>query len=791
MTGEKKHVEDHEKCVKELTRAVEGQPGIIRAQVDKAKGAIQFDYDPKMLSSDDILKTVQKLGPKIGRLLHKCTFRLDGRACEACAQALETKLQKTRGIRRATASYIGGVMSIAYDEELTSPAQVLEKVRSLGARVKPIEEALAEEEAEAQLAEKKFFKKIQFWLSGNRLEVVLTTMAFVTLVMGLVFERYPFSNIFYFISYATGGWFGVRAGMQSLRHGKVDIDLLMVLAALGAAWVGEFWEGAMLLFLFSFSNVLQVFAIGKTRNAIKSLAKMRPQMAIVARGDWTKFVPIEEVALGEHILIRPGDLIPLDGAVVSGESSVNQSSVTGESMPVNKQIGDMVFAGTLNQHGSLTVAVSKLAHDSTITKLITMVEEAQSEKAKTQRFLDQAGQVYAVGVILFTLSLIFLLPWLAQQSFSQAFYTAITVMVVASPCALVISTPASILSAIGNGALRGILFKGGAHLERAAGVRIVAFDKTGTLTEGKPAVKHVVPLIGTEEELLALAASVESKSEHPLAQAIVEFAFSKNIKPEPIQIFQSFTGKGAWGIVQEKKIVVGSWKWMNEFKVADKKKIGEKIRQFEESGEAAVVVGVVESEKVQALGIITLADQIRPDAVETIQSLKRLGIQRIVMLTGDSERVARAVAKEAGIDEFYAELLPEDKVRLLKNLSQGEATAMIGDGTNDAPALAAASVGIAMGAAGSDVALESADVVLMANDLEKISHALALSREAKTVVIQNLVFAGLVILMMVISTLILPFLGTQMPLPLGVLAHEGGTVLVCLNGLRLLAFRLK
>lgn len=784
-------VHGRRECFEVLKKAVREQPGILGARVDREKGKIYFDYDPELISSGEILKTVQRLEPCIGKLLHKCVFRLEGRACEACAQVLESKLEKAKGIHRATASYIGGVISVSYDDEQTSPEQVMEKMKKLGARIRPIEEALTEEDEEAALARRDWKERIKFWLRDERLELILTVTAFISMVLGLVFQNYSAGNLFYLVSYISGGWFGVQAGWQSLRHGKVDIDLLMILAAVGAAVVGDFWEGAMLLFLFSFSNVLQTFAIGKTRKAIKSLAKMRPQTAIVAKGDKTQVTPIEKVLLGEHILIRPGDLIPLDGKVVSGESSIDQSSVTGESMPVDKVEGDMVFAGTINQQGSLTVEVTKLAKDSTITKLITMVEEAQSEKAKTQRFLDRAGQIYAVGVIAFTICLILLLPLIFKQDFAASFYTAITVMVVASPCALIISTPASILSAIANGARKGILFKGGAHLESAAGVQVVAFDKTGTLTEGKPVVQEVMTLGKTkEEDLLLWAASVEAKSEHPLAQAIVQFVFEKNIKLAEVHAFQSFTGNGAWGIVNGEKIVVGNWNWLREFRLTASKKIAEQIRNFERKGQTVVVVGLAKEKKVNVVGVITLADKIREDAKDMVGKLRRQGIDRFLMLTGDSKRVARAVSEEVGIEEFYAELLPEDKVRLIKNFSRGESTAMIGDGTNDAPALAASTVGIAMGAAGSDVALESSDIVLMSNDLEKIPYALALSKKAKQVVIQNLIFAGSIIVVMVLGTLILPVFGMQMPLPIGVLAHEGGTVLVCLNGLRLLAFRL-
>ncbi|MFH1066774.1 MAG: heavy metal translocating P-type ATPase [bacterium] len=786
---------EEEKCRTALERAVAEQPGIIKARVDQNRRAVTFDYDPELITHPDLLKAAQSVEPTVRRFLSKRMFRLKGRACEACAQALEAKMQKAKGVRRATASYIGGVMSIAYDEALISSAQVEERARTIGARVKPIEEALAEEEAETQTVSKR--GRWRLWFKGNRLELVLTVAAFVFMLTGWGCHRlggsHVWRDVFYTLAYLAGGYFGVSAGLQSLRQLTVDVDLLMVLAAVGAAFVGAPFEGAMLLVLFSFSNVLQTFAIGRTRSAIKSLAKMKPQRAIVARGDRTEMSPIEKVEVGEKILIRPGDLIPLDGEVVVGESTVDQSSVTGESMPVEKTAGDIVFAGTMNQFGSLTVRVTKAAKDSTISKFIAMVEEAQSQKARTQRFLDKAGQFYAVGVIGLTVALMTALPFLLGLPFGKSLYLAITVMVVASPCALIISTPAAILSAIGNGAWRGILFKGGACLEQAAAVRVVAFDKTGTLTEGRPCVAEIVSFKEgvSEAEVLSQAAAVEAKSEHPLARAIVERAVEQGARVAEAKSFQSFRGKGAWATVAEKKIAVGSPKWFEGFEKEGDGPFAEKVAELEEDGKTVVLVGHVNegNSRVVVAGAIALADRVRDDARAMVKELRRLGMRRVLMLTGDSKRVARAVAAATGVDEFYAELLPEDKVRLLKTLSRGEPVAMVGDGTNDAPALAAATVGIAMGAAGSDVALESADVVLMANDLEQIPHALALSKETRRVMVQNLAFAGAVIVVMVLTTLILPGMGKQMPLPLGVLAHEGGTVLVCLNGLRLLAFQ--
>ncbi|QYY34985.1 heavy metal translocating P-type ATPase [Ruficoccus sp. ZRK36] len=782
-------------CPAGVGRTARQSPGVVGVDIDHESGKIDILYDPARTTNADIERTARKLGEQMAAVPGKCVFRLNGRGCEECARRIGIDLERRPGIRRASASFLGGVLSVSFDQGGHSEASVLETARQAGAEVEPLEEALHREETEKEDSRKSLGAFLRYWLTGSRLEMIFTALTLVCMVAGLVTEKLGavslVYNTLYVLAYAFGGYFGTLAGWESIRKRVVDVDLLMILAALGAAYVGAPFEGAMLLFLFSFSEVLQTFAIGRTRNAIKALAQMRPQSAHVLRGDRIVETPIAEIELNARLLIRPGDRIPLDGVVVSGESTLDQSSVTGESMPVNKAVGDPVFAGTMNQNGSLTVKVTRLAKDSTISKLIRMVEEAQSEKAKTQRFLESAEQYYALGVIIFTVLLGILLPTVFKVPLDEAFYRAITVMVVASPCALVISTPASILSAIGNGARRGILFKGGAHLEQAATLKVITFDKTGTLTEGQPRVNEVIPFADmSRAELLRIAGAVEAKSEHPLAQAIVELAREEGAVFPECEGFRAVTGKGALARVEGRTIVVGSPKWMREYHFENADAIEERVAEIQDSGRTNVLVGEVheQSNTVKVLGSFAVADHLREEVPGVIKHLREQGIRRVVMLTGDANRVAKAVSAEAGLDEFYADLMPEDKVRLMKELSRGDSVGMVGDGTNDAPALASATVGIAMGAAGSDVALESADVVLMANDLKRIPYMIALSHAARRVMLQNLIFAAGVIVVMVLATLLLPLVGLEVPLPLGVFAHEGGTVLVCLNGLRLLAF---
>jgi Cd2+/Zn2+-exporting ATPase len=466
--------------------------------------------------------------------------------------------------------------------------------------------------------------RLRRWF-GEWIEITFTIIAFVTMILGLVAERSAaptlVSTALYTIAYLTGGALGVKGALSALRHFMIDVDLLMVLAALGAAYVGARFEGAMLLFLFSLSNVLQDFALDRTRNAIRALMKLRPEQALVRRGHETILLPVDQIALDDRFILRPGDRVPLDGVVVAGESNVDQSSITGESMPVFKAPGSSVLAGTINKNGSLEARVTKLAKDSTIAKLIKLVEEAQNQKAHTQRFLDTAEQYYALGVIGFTLlAIVIPLFWLGE-AFAPAFYRAMTLMVAASPCALIISTPASILSAIGNGARRGILFKGGMYMEQAAGIKVVAFDKTGTLTKGKPRVTDTIVMCpataaepgqwrGDGDALLALAAAIEAKSEHALARATVEAASDRNLEFAEAMAFQATMGKGVRGLVEERDIRIGNLRYFEQMTLSGREQVTPMVAHLHQEGKTAVVVAQMSDDgrSAQALGVIAFAD---------------------------------------------------------------------------------------------------------------------------------------------------------------------------------------
>lgn len=617
----------------------------------------------------------------------------------------------------------------------------------------------------------------------HQVEVFLTLICTLSLGVGFFGSLFDLisedtSRFFYIVSYLSGGYFGLVESVQFLLKGKFNVDVLMILAATGAAVIDYWLEGAMLLFLFSLSNTLQHFAMGRSRNAIRALMKLRPSEALVRNEDGTEQkVQVEELKLGDIIVVKPGERIPIDGKIRSGKGTVDQSAITGESAPVYKEEGAEVFAATFNENGILEIKVNRLAGDTTLAKIIKMVEQAQNKKAETQRFLDEFESKYAISVIVSTIALILIPYYLMNQPFDPVFYRAMTILVVASPCALIISTPASILSAIANAARSGILFKGGAYLEQAAGIQSFAFDKTGTLTKGKPAVTDLISISGSENDLLCLAASAEEHSEHHLAEAIVNEANKRKIDLTRAKDVQAIIGKGISAKVNGEELKIGNRYLFEDLIKSLPKDFNHKLKKFSDQGKTVIYVAKNDS----IIGAIALADQIREQAIPALQELADLGITDITILTGDSLNVAQNVAEQLNISNYHAGLLPDQKVELIEKLSQKKAVAMVGDGVNDAPALAASHLGIAMGAAGTDVALETADVVLMSDDLTKLPYMIRLARRAKIVVWQNIVFSLAVIAMLVSSVFLF-----ELPMTLGVIGHEGSTLLVVLNGLRLL-----
>lgn len=588
----------------------------------------------------------------------------------------------------------------------------------------------------------------------------------------------------YVLSYVCGGWLKLKDGLVTLlRDRDLDVNLLMIAAALGAASIGYWSEGAVLIFIFALSGALETFTMNRSSRDISALMDLKPEQALVIRNGIELLLPVEQLIIGDLVLVKPGERIPADGTVQDGQSSVNQSSITGESIPVDKVMGDEVYAGTVNGQGALYITVSRSSDSSLFAKIIRLVQEAQSEMPKSQRVIEKFEHIYARVIIAATLALAVLSPLLLQEAWSDAFYRAMVFLVVASPCALVASIMPATLSAISNSARKGVLFKGGAYLDLISHVKAIAFDKTGTLTSGKLEVTDVIPYEYMDKrELLSAVGALEKLSTHPIAKAIVAEAERNQEHTEatesllrPTQ-FQAHAGQGIEAEWEGKQWRVGKPSYICSEQGMDEM-IRDQIESLQCKGKTVIVV---ERSK-RVVGVIALQDRIRPEAIEMVKQLKRQGIE-VAMLTGDQKQTASSIASQAGIDLVFSELLPEDKLNIIKKLKeQYGQVAMVGDGVNDAPALASATVGIAMGAAGSDAALETADVVLMNDDLANIGHAIVLGRRTQSIVKQNIIFAVAVITGLIATNFIL-----GIPLPLGVVGHEGSTILVILNGLRLL-----
>ena len=597
-------------------------------------------------------------------------------------------------------------------------------------------------------------------------------------------SRWPIERIAsltaFLIAFVAGGTHISGHAIEDLRAGRVTIDFLMILAAIGAAAIGDWAEGAILLFLFSLSHALEHFVLGRTRRAIRALMQLTPDEALVVRDGKELTIPVELLAVGDIVIVQPSARIPADGNVTMGTTSVDQSPMTGESVPVDKQLGDPVFAGTLNLQGLVQIQVTRISSETTLARMVKLVEEAQSERAASEQFTDWFGQRYTWLVLTGSMAILWGGVLFLNEPFSKAFYRAMTVLVVGSPCAVVISIPAAILSAITSAARGGVLFKGGSHLERAALLKTMAFDKTGTLTLGRPRLTDAISAPGiSETDLIAAGASLEQHSEHPLARAVVEAAASRGITATEAEGVNAVVGSGIEGTWRGTHLRAGKLNWLKSEGLIFDADLSEKADAFLLSGKT--VIGIGDEKKVW--GLLAVADALRPTASAAIKELRDLGVSPLVMLSGDHPKVVGQIAGELGM-EFQGGLLPEDKLRLIETLRKEHGSiGMIGDGMNDAPSLAAADVGFSLGGAGTDVALETADIVLLADDLRRLPYAIGLARRTQQIIRQNLILAFSVMGGLLVATML-----TTLPLPLAVVGHEGSTVAVILNGLRLLTF---
>nr|WP_102347970.1 heavy metal translocating P-type ATPase [Bacillus sp. Marseille-P3661] len=587
------------------------------------------------------------------------------------------------------------------------------------------------------------------------------------------------SIAFFLAAFIIGGYAKAKEGIKAtINERELNVEMLMIFAAIGSAIIGYWAEGAILIFIFSLSGALETYTMNKSKKEISSLMKLQPEEALLITNGVENKVHVSTLEIGDEILVKPGERIPSDGMIIRGQTTIDEAAITGESIPVSKEINENVFAGTVNLNGAIVVGITKRANETLFQKIINLVQSAQSEKSPSQLFIEKFEGTYVKVVLTVVLLMMFVPHFLLGWSWTETFYRAMIFLVVASPCALVASIMPATLSAISNGAKHGILFKGGVHLEKLAGLQAIAFDKTGTLTRGKPEVTDVIVRSDIDEEqFLKITASIENHSNHPLAQAIVQYAKANNSFSLTLDEPSEFKDVAGWGIqatLYNKQWKIGKSGYVGKELVTQfENGVGKKLAE-----EGKTIVYVADDEGI--VGLLALKDVVREISKQAIQILKENGIYTI-MLTGDGNSTAKAIAKESGIDHYISECLPEEKVEHVKKIQDkfGE-VAMVGDGINDAPALATANVGIAMGE-GSDVALETADVVLMKNDLTKISDAIALSIRMNKIIKQNIVFSILVIMFLIASNFL-----QILDLPYGVIGHEGSTILVILNGLRLL-----
>lgn len=795
-------------CVDRLVGELSGRDGIEQVHVLVASGGepakLCIHYRPEVLSLGRIKEITEAAGARVTERFGHILWETEGLSNERRARTVTEYLQRATGVMEAVAT-VAGPVRIEFDRTLTSEQQlrvVLEgldvQVRSASTEIIPSNAAINE-----RIHDEGRHDDHAGFLGANT-ELIFAVICGCFLAAGFIASFLPSAPYwiplsFYIFAYGFGGYYLLREAIESMRLGRLEIDVLMLVAAGGAAALDKWAEGALLLFLFSIGHSLEHYAMGRARRAIEALAELAPPTAEVRREGEVIEVGVADLIVGDIVVIRPNTRIPADGFVVLGASSVDQASITGESVPVDKQAVNNIaraslrpeglaaehrlYAGTINGNGVLEARVTKLSADSTLARLVRMVGEAEAQKSPTQRFTDRFESIF-VPVVLAGVALL-LFAWVViDEPFGESFYRAMAVLVAASPCALAISTPSAVLSGIARAARGGVLVKGGGPLESLGTVRTIAFDKTGTLTEGKPRVMDVVPASGIDvDDLLGVVIAVEELSDHPLAAAVVRDGRLRRRETYALQTaenLRSITGRGLAAEIGGVPVFVGKAALFAEIDGPSlPAAVRSVVNDLEERGRTTMVVRRGDD----YLGVLGLMDTPREAAAPVISLLRTLGITRMVMMSGDNRRVAEAVAKQVGLDEAFGDLMPEDKVAAIKRLRAESEVAMVGDGVNDAPAMANATVGIAMGAAGSDVALETADVALMGDKLDRLPFVIGLSRSTSRIIKQNLWISLGMVAVLVPATLF----GLQ--LGVAVIFHEGSTLIVVANALRLLAYR--
>lgn len=763
-----------------MEKAVKRIPGVTNATITFPTGRLNVDFAPQQTNIALVINKVKKLGydareeekktQEVSDVSKTTDFCIIGMDCADCATKLEKRISKVPGVENTQVNFGASKMTVTH----TGPAvEILSTIEKMGYSGK------------VDSGKKIRNEPVSFWKSNKYAKP--TVISFIMFILGFTAGKLGAPELavdgLFLTGIILGGFLPAKNGISVLINTwEFDMNLLMTIAVIGASAIGSLEEAAAVVFLFSFGNSLQGYTLDKTRNSIHALMEITPNEALVRREQTEITLPVEQVIIGDHIIVRPGERIAMDGRVFTGYSTVNEAPITGESIPVEKRPGNEIYAGTINERGSLEVEVTKLAKDNTISKIISMVEEAQGQRAPSQQFIDKFAKYYTPAVIVLAALVAAVPPLVLGQPFEKWFYEAMALLLVACPCALVISTPVSIVSAIGNAAKNGVLIKGGMYLEEAGGLSVVAFDKTGTLTEGKPQVTDIVPTDGLpDKEFLAIASAIESRSEHPLAEAIVKYSKEQGAEIASvlasISAFEAIPGKGAKATVNGNMYQIGNSRLFTE-QAIDIERVEDEVSRLQNEGKTVMMLG----DDKRILGLIAVADMLRENSGQAVSKLKRAGIKKVVMLTGDNENTSQAIATKAGVDDFRADLLPEDKVDAIKSLlAEHGKVAMVGDGVNDAPAMAVSTVGIAMGAAGTDTALETADIALMANDLTKLTYIIKLSRKTLDIIKQNVAFAllikGLILLLVIPGWL---------TLWMAVAGDMGSSLLVTLNGMRLL-----
>lgn len=793
--------DERDACVDRIITALHTKRGIEKIHIVPADGLrksqLCFHYDPLLISVEKVQDLAREAGASVSNRYKHLITEVNGFRHQRQTNSIEKALKAEPGILSAGASATG-TLAIEYDTQLTTRENIVEQLAKLGVHDQQHDHKHNHPHNDHDHHHNSIF--------GKNAELMFSITSGLLIGIGFSISFIPDVNpvlptALYVTAYFFGGYFTAREAIQTISKGGFEIDFLMLVAAIGAAALGNWVEGALLLFLFSLGHALEHYAMGKAKRSIEALTDLSPKTALLKTNGQTRQVPIEELQPGNTIVVKPNTKISADGYVILGTSSVNQAPITGESIPVDKhpvahsplaagEIADLpaetkVFAGTINGNGLLEIVVTKIAADSTVARLVQLVNEAQTQKSPTQQLTDKIERIFVPSVLTLVALLCFAFL-VIDEPFSSSFYRAMAVLVAASPCALAISTPSAVLSGIARAARAGVLIKGGRPLEDLGVLTALAFDKTGTLTEGKPRLTQAVVFDTSlpADEFLRKTIAIESLSDHPIAKAIVRDGTARlgNAEIPPAASVEAILGKGIKAQLDGSTYYIGN---LTLFKHLDDHwpapDIETAVKNAEKAGQTTMLV----RQEDRYLGMITVMDTPRPEAKMAVQQLKAVGIRKLVMLTGDNQQVADAVAAQIGIDKAMGNLLPEQKVAAIEQLTKEEArVAMIGDGVNDAPAMAKSTVGIAMGAAGSDVALETADIALMGDQLSLLPFAIGLSRKAKSIIRQNLIISMGMVCVLVPSTI----MGWASMGP-AVIGHEGSTLIVVLNALRLLAYK--